>query len=173
MLQSKLWVHCPKNAEVLCISFRVGKVMPKTPLVREAQQNYSLCSTTWYYSHETRLIFSDWNIVLVHSGTEFITCCSFSYFFLQRKVKESIFPLRALQVTRDVSLLSRWMAIDLYIRELDSLQFELSMNRCSDKLYRLAHEILEKGNSVLGKDLLQFFFSSQLYPQKVSVSSKY
>ncbi|KGN51545.1 phosphoenolpyruvate carboxylase 4-like isoform X1 [Cucumis sativus] len=48
------------------------------------------------------------------------------------------------KVTRDVSLLSRWMAIDLYIRELDSLQFELSMNRCSDKLYRLAHEILEK-----------------------------
>ncbi|XP_023550392.1 phosphoenolpyruvate carboxylase 4 [Cucurbita pepo subsp. pepo] len=48
------------------------------------------------------------------------------------------------KVTREVSLLSRWMAIDLYIRELDSLQFELSMNRCSDRLYRLAHEILEK-----------------------------
>ncbi|XP_022157085.1 phosphoenolpyruvate carboxylase 4 isoform X2 [Momordica charantia] len=48
------------------------------------------------------------------------------------------------KVTRDVSLLSRWMAIDLYIRELDSLQFELSMNRCSDRLYRLADEILEK-----------------------------
>lgn len=47
------------------------------------------------------------------------------------------------QVTKDVSLLSRWMAIDLYIREVDSLRFELSMNRCSDSLSRLAHEILE------------------------------
>jgi phosphoenolpyruvate carboxylase len=35
------------------------------------------------------------------------------------------------------------MAIDLYIREVDSLRFELSMNRCSDTLSRLAHEILE------------------------------
>ncbi|KAJ9708085.1 hypothetical protein PVL29_000242 [Vitis rotundifolia] len=51
------------------------------------------------------------------------------------------------EVTRDVSLLSRWMAIDLYIREVDSLRFELSMNRCSDSLSRLAHEILEKETS--------------------------
>ncbi|CAK9173700.1 unnamed protein product, partial [Ilex paraguariensis] len=48
------------------------------------------------------------------------------------------------KVTKDVSLLSRWMAIDLYIREIDSLRFELSMNQCSDRLSRLAHEILEK-----------------------------
>ncbi|KAL9665376.1 hypothetical protein QQ045_020795 [Rhodiola kirilowii] len=47
-------------------------------------------------------------------------------------------------VTRDVSLLSRWMAIDLYIREIDSLRFELSMNLCSDRLSKLAHKILEK-----------------------------
>ncbi|KAG0480734.1 hypothetical protein HPP92_011592 [Vanilla planifolia] len=46
------------------------------------------------------------------------------------------------KVTRDVSLLSRWMAIDLYIREVDNLRFELSMNRCSDKLANLANEIL-------------------------------
>lgn len=51
------------------------------------------------------------------------------------------------KVTKDVSLLSRWMAIDLYIREVDSLRFELSMNRCSDRLLRLAHEILEKETS--------------------------
>ena len=49
------------------------------------------------------------------------------------------------QVTREVALLSRWMAFDLYIREVDSLRFELSMNRCSDSLSRLAHEIIEKG----------------------------
>ncbi|KAK7268351.1 hypothetical protein RIF29_21049 [Crotalaria pallida] len=48
------------------------------------------------------------------------------------------------KVTKDVSLLSRWMAFDLYIREVDSLRFELSMNQCSDTLSRLAHEILEE-----------------------------
>ncbi|ESQ34247.1 hypothetical protein EUTSA_v10006672mg [Eutrema salsugineum] len=51
------------------------------------------------------------------------------------------------KVTKEVSLMSRWMAIDLYIREIDSLRFELSMNRCSDRLSRLADEILEKGRS--------------------------
>ena len=49
------------------------------------------------------------------------------------------------QVTRDVSLLSRWMAIDLYIRELENLSFELSVKRCSDKIANLANEILLKG----------------------------
>ncbi|KAH6762985.1 phosphoenolpyruvate carboxylase 4 [Perilla frutescens var. hirtella] len=48
------------------------------------------------------------------------------------------------KVTRDVSLLSRWMAVDLYLREVDNLRFELSMNQCSAKLSKLAHEILEK-----------------------------
>ncbi|KAL5761498.1 hypothetical protein ACOSP7_017762 [Xanthoceras sorbifolium] len=51
------------------------------------------------------------------------------------------------KVTRDVSLLSRWMAIDLYIREVDSLRFELSMNQCSDKLSKVAHDILERDTS--------------------------
>ncbi|KAL6520026.1 Phosphoenolpyruvate carboxylase 4 [Orobanche hederae] len=51
------------------------------------------------------------------------------------------------KVTKDVSLLSRWMAIDLYIREVDSLRFELSMNQCNSKLSRLAQEILEKEKS--------------------------
>ncbi|TQD77983.1 hypothetical protein C1H46_036435 [Malus baccata] len=50
------------------------------------------------------------------------------------------------KVTKDVSLLSRWMAIDLYVRELDNLKFVLSMNRCSDRLSKLADEILEQGN---------------------------
>ncbi|KAL5060261.1 hypothetical protein RYX36_031865 [Vicia faba] len=52
-------------------------------------------------------------------------------------------PNTTAKVTKDVSLLSRWMAIDPYIREVDSLRFELSMNRCSNTLSRLAHEILE------------------------------
>ncbi|KAK3160124.1 hypothetical protein QOZ80_1BG0055490 [Eleusine coracana subsp. coracana] len=53
------------------------------------------------------------------------------------------------KVTRDVSLLSRWMAIDLYIRELDSLSFELSVKRCSDKLEILANDILLKASEDL------------------------
>ncbi|KAL8229921.1 hypothetical protein R6Q57_014821 [Mikania cordata] len=51
------------------------------------------------------------------------------------------------KVTKDVSLLSRWMAIDLYIREVESLRFELSMNRCSDTLSHFVHEILHKEKS--------------------------
>ncbi|XP_050224083.1 phosphoenolpyruvate carboxylase 4 isoform X2 [Mercurialis annua] len=46
------------------------------------------------------------------------------------------------KVTRDVSLLSRWMAVDLYIREVDSLRFELSMTQCSDSLLKVANDIL-------------------------------
>ena len=53
-----------------------------------------------------------------------------------------------LQVTKDVSLLSRWMAIDLYVREVDSLRFELSMSQCSAKLSKLARQIMEGGLSI-------------------------
>ncbi|KAK1268047.1 Phosphoenolpyruvate carboxylase 4 [Acorus gramineus] len=53
-------------------------------------------------------------------------------------------PTVTSKVTRDVALLSHWMAIDLYIREVDSLRFELSMNRCNDKVVTLANEILLK-----------------------------
>ncbi|KAJ9563650.1 hypothetical protein OSB04_008810 [Centaurea solstitialis] len=51
------------------------------------------------------------------------------------------------KVTKDVSLLSRWMAIDLYIREVDNLRFELSMNQCSDRLSCLLQDILQKEKS--------------------------
>lgn len=64
------------------------------------------------------------------------------------------------QVTKEVSLMSRWMAIDLYIREIDSLRFELSMNRCSDRLSRLADEILEKGMLLGDISVSQFFLDS-------------
>jgi phosphoenolpyruvate carboxylase len=36
-----------------------------------------------------------------------------------------------MQVTQHVALLSKWVAADLYAKELDLLQFELSMSRCS------------------------------------------
>jgi phosphoenolpyruvate carboxylase len=58
-------------------------------------------------------------------------------------LKQSV--ISTMQVTRDVSLLSRWMAIDFYIRELDSLSFELSVKRCSDKVASLANDIMLKG----------------------------
>lgn len=48
------------------------------------------------------------------------------------------------KVTRDVCLLARWIAADLYVREIDSLRFEFSMNNCNDKLAQYASEILEK-----------------------------
>ncbi|KAK9079947.1 hypothetical protein SSX86_001622 [Deinandra increscens subsp. villosa] len=51
------------------------------------------------------------------------------------------------KVTRDVSLLSRWMAIDLYTREVDNLIFELSMNQCSSSLAHLAHDIINEEKS--------------------------
>ncbi|HEY5654173.1 MAG TPA: phosphoenolpyruvate carboxylase [Pontiella sp.] len=38
------------------------------------------------------------------------------------------------EVTHEVSFLSRWMAADLYIRELDQLILRLSMEQCSDEL---------------------------------------
>ncbi|XP_076914842.1 phosphoenolpyruvate carboxylase 4-like [Bidens hawaiensis] len=56
-------------------------------------------------------------------------------------------PSVTAKVTRDVSLLSRWMAIDLYTREVDNLRFELSMNQCSNSLSHLAHDITNKENS--------------------------
>ncbi|KAG7592961.1 Pyruvate/Phosphoenolpyruvate kinase-like domain superfamily [Arabidopsis thaliana x Arabidopsis arenosa] len=77
------------------------------------------------------------------------------------------------KVTKEVSLMSRWMAIDLYIREIDSLRFELSMNRCSDRLSRLADEILEK--EATGQDHLESWGpnagrSQQKFPSQQGLS---
>lgn len=38
------------------------------------------------------------------------------------------------QVTHNVATLSRWMAADLYLREVDVLRFELSLNHASDEV---------------------------------------
>ena len=43
-------------------------------------------------------------------------------------------PFVTAQVTREVLLLSRWMAADLYLRDLKPLIGELSMSQCSDEL---------------------------------------
>ncbi|XP_066369234.1 phosphoenolpyruvate carboxylase 3 [Miscanthus floridulus] len=45
------------------------------------------------------------------------------------------------EVTRDVSLLSRMMAANLYINQVEDLMFELSMWRCNDELRARAEEL--------------------------------
>lgn len=46
-----------------------------------------------------------------------------------------------MQVTEHVALLSKWVAADLYAKELDLLQFELSMSRCSVDLWAAVEAI--------------------------------
>jgi len=48
------------------------------------------------------------------------------------------------KVTRDVCFLARWIAADLYLREIDGLRFELSMMTCSQKLADYAYSIISK-----------------------------
>ncbi|KEI72932.1 phosphoenolpyruvate carboxylase [Endozoicomonas elysicola] len=55
-------------------------------------------------------------------------------------------------VTREVLLLSRWMAADLFLRDLKPLISELSMNDCSDELRALVGDSREPYWSLL-KDL--------------------
>jgi phosphoenolpyruvate carboxylase len=38
------------------------------------------------------------------------------------------------KVTHDVACLARWMAADLYLKEIDALRFELSMNHASEEV---------------------------------------
>ncbi|WIA29268.1 hypothetical protein OEZ86_011776 [Tetradesmus obliquus] len=47
------------------------------------------------------------------------------------------------KTTHHVVALSRWMAADLYLREVDVLRFELSMSNCSDTVWQMATEIME------------------------------
>ncbi len=43
--------------------------------------------------------------------------------------------VRVMQVTHSVAILARWMAADLYLREVDALRFELSQNHASDEVH--------------------------------------
>lgn len=43
-------------------------------------------------------------------------------------------PFVTHQVTAEVILLARWMACDLYLRDIDTLRAELSLSRCGDAL---------------------------------------
>ena len=57
---------------------------------------------------------------------------------------EKLAERRRMKITQDVSRLSRWMAADLYLREIDALRFELSVGTCNKELEILANEILSR-----------------------------
>lgn len=48
------------------------------------------------------------------------------------------------KVTHDVACLARWMAADLYLKEVDKLRFELSMSHANDEVWRLARGVAAK-----------------------------
>lgn len=48
------------------------------------------------------------------------------------------------KVTHDVACLARWMAADLYLKEIDALRFELSMSHASDDVWRMARGIIAR-----------------------------
>ncbi|GIL72820.1 hypothetical protein Vretimale_4503 [Volvox reticuliferus] len=50
-------------------------------------------------------------------------------------------------VTAHVTALARWMAADLYLREIDTLRFELSMSQCSQALWIMADNITKEGHT--------------------------
>lgn len=52
-------------------------------------------------------------------------------------------------VTREVLLLARWMAADLYLRDVDSLAAELSMQQASDELRAEVGEVAEPYRALL------------------------
>lgn len=53
------------------------------------------------------------------------------------------------KVTREVLLLARWMAADLYLRDIDSLAAELSMQQASDELRARAGDSAEPYRALL------------------------
>jgi len=56
------------------------------------------------------------------------------------------------RVTHHVACLSRWMAADLYMHEIDALRFELSMGRATPELCALAR-LIEKHEDATYKEL--------------------
>ncbi|GBG65571.1 hypothetical protein CBR_g51453 [Chara braunii] len=48
------------------------------------------------------------------------------------------------KVTRDVCYLAKWIAADLYLREIDGLRFELSVSNCSEELHRVCMDLRAK-----------------------------
>ncbi len=53
------------------------------------------------------------------------------------------------EVTREVLMLSRWMAADLFLRDVDALQASLSMRACSEELTAVVGEVAEPYRELL------------------------
>ncbi|KNA05811.1 hypothetical protein SOVF_186850, partial [Spinacia oleracea] len=60
------------------------------------------------------------------------------------------------EVTRDVCLLARMMATNMYFSQIEDLMFELSMWRCNDELQARAHEI-HKHSKTDAKHYIEFW----------------
>ncbi|XP_021803459.1 phosphoenolpyruvate carboxylase 1-like, partial [Prunus avium] len=60
------------------------------------------------------------------------------------------------EVTRDVCLLARMMAANLYFSQIEDLMFELSMWRCNDELLSRAHE-LHRSSKKDAKHYIEFW----------------
>ncbi len=50
------------------------------------------------------------------------------------------------KITQEVLWLSRWQAADLYLRDIENLRWELSIQHCSDEL---AQELRRRGVAVI------------------------
>lgn len=61
------------------------------------------------------------------------------------------------EVTRDVCLLARMMAANLYIDQIEELMFELSMWRCNDELRVRAEELHSSSGSKVTKYYIEFW----------------
>ncbi|KAL6217026.1 hypothetical protein ACLB2K_010244 [Fragaria x ananassa] len=61
------------------------------------------------------------------------------------------------EVTRDVSLLARMMAANLYFSQIENLMFELSMWRCSAELLERAHELHRSSRKEHAKHYIEFW----------------
>nr|AIR93775.1 phosphoenolpyruvate carboxylase [Kalanchoe fedtschenkoi] len=67
------------------------------------------------------------------------------------------------EVTRDVCLLARMMAANLYFSQIEELMFELSMWRCSDELQKYADEIHKSSK---GEEKYYIEFWKQIPPSE-------
>ncbi|KAL6011012.1 Phosphoenolpyruvate carboxylase 4 [Asimina triloba] len=126
--------HCPEEETFFCMDCNyILKVDSDFLFIKDSSSAYEISVLI----HKTLLACQ-------HSGRPLPLTCTPVTFGSWMGGDRDGNPNVTAKVTRDVALLSRWMAIDLYIREVDYLRFELSMNRCSDRLSSLAHEILQK-----------------------------
>ncbi len=60
-------------------------------------------------------------------------------------------PFVTSKVTKEVLMLSRWMAVDLYLRDIDQLRTELSMHECNEELRAKVGETTEPYRQLLGE----------------------